>query len=427
MSVTALSSCIVLEILDLLRYDETRSLAEQARDLSNISLVSRRWSQASQQLLFRNVFLKTARQYASFVHVARFNTRLLNSVRQLKVTVAEGTGRSSGIIETHLIYLLEACPRLYELDLVSECTSLSPHTLAKLQDIPCRPIAFCYTNYPKTTGPRETEIPYQLCHLWRDSLEFVMLGGEPFCLLSAPLQDAFGGRLKEFRWTGFDKPSSDILVWFLGGGDPTLKFLSLDSLPDSDTFDRLMECHGPSLRSLRLRDLFDVDPTALEYCIALEEFILDRGMDQEVLKILSGEVRDAATETPRNERRSSLITHLEFGVRVPSLTNHVMEETALRLVQGGYFPRLKTVTLKQREGTWNLEGAVKRWRDMLSGTGITVVDASPMRRTPLQRKKPASRITSLVDSTSFPRLESSAVYRFMSRRRDIWVPPILEA
>ncbi|KIO28639.1 hypothetical protein M407DRAFT_179745 [Tulasnella calospora MUT 4182] len=141
-----------------------------------------------------------------------------------------------------------------------------------------------------------------------------------------------------------------------------------------------MRIHGPQLRSLRLRDLFGVEADSLAQCTNLEEFSLDRGMDERVLSVLA---RHKGTTQP------STFTHLEFGVRVKTPESQALETAVQQAVRTGRFPSLKTITLKQWGGTWSLDSVMKRWNALLPE--IEILDGST-KRTPEQRKKSTSKV-----------------------------------
>lgn len=317
-------------------------------------------------------------QLARFLSVAKARPTLASAVRQLRVIV-KSNGPAGDVTHYELPALLACCPRLYELDLATTLPTFSDTVLASLQRLPCRPTALRCTNLQVEAS----EVPYQLTRIWQDSLRFLVLGGEPFHLIRRPPTDSPPtptGKLKEFRWTSFDRPLDAVLRWFLGSQPGDLRYLALDCLPEEGAFHELLRIHGPHLRSLRLRDLFGVDADSLAQCTDLEEFSLDRGMDERVLSVLA---RHKGTTQP------STFTHLEFGVRVKTPESQALETAVQRAIQTGRFPNLKRITLKQWGGTWSLESVLKRWKALLPE--IEILDGST-KRTPEQRKKSTSKV-----------------------------------
>lgn len=317
-------------------------------------------------------------QLARFLSVAKTRPALASAVRQLRVII-KSNGPAGDVTHYELPALLGCCPRLYELDLATTLPTFSDTVLASLQRLPCRPTALRCTNLQVEAS----EVPYQLTRIWKDSLRFLVLGGEPFHLIRRPPTDTLPpptGKLKEFRWTSFDRPSDAVLRWFLGSQPGDLRYLALDCLPEERAFHDLLRTHGPHLRSLRLRDLFGVDADSLAQCTDLEEFSLDRGMDERVLSVLAGH---------KGTAQPSTFTHLEFGVRVKTPESQALETAVQRAFQTGRFPNLKTITLKQWGGTWSLESVLKRWKALLPE--IEILDGST-KRTPEQRKKSTSKV-----------------------------------
>lgn len=327
-------------------------------------------------------------QLQRFLNVAKNRPALASSVRQLRVTI-KSDPRRGDIIHHNLPPLLGCCPRIYELDLATTLPTFSDTVLADLQKLPCRPTALRCTNLQVEAS----EVPYQLTRIWQDSLRFLVLGGEPFHLIQKPPSDGPPlptGKLKEFRWTSFDRPSAAVLRWFLGSQPTDLRYLALDCLPEEDAFRDLLRIHGPNLRSLRLRDLFGVEAQSLAQCTGLEEFSLDRGMDEHVLSILARNNGNGTHTLPP----PPTFTHLEFGVRVKTPESQALETAVQRAVHNGRFPNLKTITLKQWGGTWSLESVLKRWKTLLPE--IEILDGST-KRTPEQRKKSTSKVRQLGD------------------------------
>ncbi|KAG9005731.1 hypothetical protein FRB90_010231 [Tulasnella sp. 427] len=325
------------------------------------------------------VSLSTNPQLSRFLAVAKSRPSLASAVRQLRVIIKSDATRGD-IVHYDLPTLLSRCSRLYELDLATNLPTFADSVLAELRNLPCRPTALRCTNLQVEAS----QVPYQLARIWQDSLRFLVLGGEPFHLIRSPpptdLPAPRNMKLKEFRWTSFDRPSADVLRWFLGSQPGDLRYLSLDCLPDEESFHDLLRIHGPNLISLRLRDLFGVEAESLAQCTGLEEFSLDRGMDEHVLSVLAHQ---------NGPNWPSTFTHLEFGVRVKTPESQALENAVQRAVQSGRFPNLKTITLKQWGGTWSLESVLKRWKALLPE--IEVLDGST-KRTPEQRKKSTSKV-----------------------------------
>lgn len=297
-------------------------------------------------------------------------------------------------------------PKLYEVDLTLSSPSLSRRTTDALSSqVATRPTALRLKNACHWRRC-PFEAAYQLGSAWQDSLEFVVLSGEPFCFLSLPPTVPFQGNLKEFQWAGLDRPSQSVLEWWLGKAQPeaetttseqaeaetppVLKYLSFDFPPDSMVLSRMIHLHSASLRSLRLSDLSDVDRDVLKECRGLEEFSLDQGMDEGVLRLVAGWVseskedsRESTSVKASTSSTTSPLSHLEFGVQAAEST--ALLAVARRVIAEGKLRRLTTVTIKHAgDGPmmWRSTPgpSIKWWRESLSALGVSVVDAAAHQR-----------------------------------------------
>ena len=376
------SSDLILHILDFVRYDSCRTPRAQSQDLRSLSLVTPRWSREAQLLLFRNIELSTAEKVDAFIAATESNSSLGEAVRTLKVSVTSvsgGCGRSPSsnnrrkqpeafTTQEQLVAMLASTPLLYELDLSLSQPSVSEATLDALRAMSCRPRALRFTNNSWDSYGENSKALYQLLEIWGDSLEFLVIAGNSYCLLTPPPSgQRLTSKLKEFQWSGFDKPSDEIMDYFLSHSISSLRYLSLKSLPSTPTLTQLLQSHGPYLRSLKMRDTFGLDKSSLKFCTTLEEFAIDRGMTADLIQ--DHLIKDS-------------LVHLEFGVKssggvLGGVTGVLRESDAL--VQGlkdVEMPKLKRVTQKDElmyRSAVDEERMMERWRPICAKGDVKVV------------------------------------------------------
>lgn len=258
------------------------------RFLQQCSLVSKDWSVLAQQLLFRDVVLRTQPAYAAFkqaVDQATVRGRMFaNCVRTMRVTLDHNHPQC--LTERAFARAVTLAPKLDTLrvavygqgapgqDIIGSPAEHRMRRGAPSFDDKTLTIL-------RTQGPRIKALHFndwsdnstslvQLLEVW-PSIRVLEISGTPPNLPS-PAPEPCLSKLEELRFNAQTPPSIEFLKWLTHNSTETLRVLDLRREPSHDTLEYLLGEHSGTLESLSVPSAPAAKVTVnLLGCLALKE------------------------------------------------------------------------------------------------------------------------------------------------------------
>lgn len=218
--------------------------------LKACALVSTSWSPQAQRLLFRSAHLQSHRGdhggLKSFLRaIDPYSERgkfLGSCVRAVDLQVSERT--VGGCSVPDFLFIVESCPRLYDINLSTDVHRFDDATMDTLRKISNDKTRGTVRALGLRCGVQSPTL-YQLLDVW-PTIRFLRLGAELAAL--PPHQPA---TVQLYELVLFRLPTHGPLTWLLSNSTQSLEIVDFREIP-SKLMDPLLESIGPRLRSLRL-------------------------------------------------------------------------------------------------------------------------------------------------------------------------------
>ena len=256
--------------------------------LQQCSLVCKDWSVPAQQLLFRDVVLRTQPAYAAFQQAVDQNTpracMFANAVKTLRVTLDHNHPQC--LTERAFARAVTLAPRLHTLrvavygqgapgqDIIGSpaehrmrrgAPSFDDKTLDILREQAPRIKSLHFNDW----SDNSTSL-VQLLQVW-PSIRALEISGTPPTLPS-PAPEPCLSKLEELHFDAQTPPSIEFLKWLTHNSAETLRVLDLRREPSHDTLEYLLGEHSGTLESLSVPSAPAAKVTVnLLGCLALKE------------------------------------------------------------------------------------------------------------------------------------------------------------
>ncbi|KDQ21227.1 hypothetical protein BOTBODRAFT_25655 [Botryobasidium botryosum FD-172 SS1] len=321
---------LIVAILELAYHGDPLTLDRPA--MLACARVCRAWAFPAQALLFRDVRLPNKARLDAFLSALRPDARgcfLARAVRSLAIEPGRG-----GIAFPDLVAVLQACPRIYELELALSISDPLPESSLAAFRAAIPALRILHLNYRNMPAP----VPQLLAAC--PAIHSLELRGSvsiplPDALAPSASRPAFRLRELQFRVPFFcaeDQAACDMLSWTLAHSAGSLAILSLLDLPSDPTLDALLAAHAPSLRSLRLGgynpDRLSQYLSTVRACPRLEELQLNFNPGPELLEAIPRSLEHLSF---KNDERSMFDASWTHSIA------HVIDALPA-------FPRLRVIT-----------------------------------------------------------------------------------
>ncbi|OCH91228.1 hypothetical protein OBBRIDRAFT_729172 [Obba rivulosa] len=240
--------------------------------LKSCALVSSSWSAQSQKLLFRSIRFhnnphdnRKLQHFLGAIDPLSERGRYLGScVRTIDIHVSERGTVHCSVLDFR--FILENCPRLYEVILSIDMHQFDDTTMDALRTISADSGRGAIRALTLRCGV-QSPILYQLLQLW-PTVQFLRIATE---LAAPPPSQPLTAQFYELVL--FRVPTQAPFTWLLSNSLQSLEIVDFRELPEK-CMDHLLESLGPRLRSLRLLRYNSRAAAVVKFFTKLEELVL---------------------------------------------------------------------------------------------------------------------------------------------------------
>ncbi|KAI0095132.1 hypothetical protein BDY19DRAFT_988898 [Irpex rosettiformis] len=332
---------VVIHVLSYIDEDEDDGASKET--LTSCALVSKHWSFAAQEYLFRRVTLRSASAFDSFAAAVRDASprgrALASAVKRMHCIVDDKQPHSLSL--SKFTQAVTLCPNLQSLHLAlfsaplaSEGTvvtgngncSSSP-TLAFTDDV-----LSALRNGPRISTLRfdnwsddETAL-VQLLHNLPSVTALAVSGKTPS--LPSPSLESSSCALQEIRLNFQTTPSTEFLVWLLHNSKGVLRSLEFQREPSITLLEHLVTEHCDTLESLALPACASQEGAALlERCTRLRELRLENAwVAPGVRRVLPSSLERLAIAVDKETPLQPVIQAIKRSEALSSITLQVWAE-----------------------------------------------------------------------------------------------------